>query len=157
MIQLKTSDLPELREELLQEQNGICPICNKPVNRPVVDHEHQKRIKGSGQVRGVLCGSCNVFLAKSENNCTRYGISLQELPNVLRNIATYLESPQKPYMHPSEKPKEPLISKRNFNILIKMLKADTAFTRKLPEFPKSGKLNKELKILFEKYAIEPYN
>ena len=69
MTQLKQKDLPTIREQLLREQNGICPICKRVITDPCVDHHHKKWIKGTGLIRGVLCRSCNVFIAKSENNC----------------------------------------------------------------------------------------
>ena len=154
--QLKTSELSELREQLIVEQNGICPICGKPINKPVVDHQHKKRIKGTGQVRGVICSSCNVFLAKSENNCTRYNISLEELPNVLRNIADYLEAEQLPLIHPTEKEKESKVSKKNYNKL-KKLYDEVNHRKKFPEYPKSGKLTNSLKVLFATFGVSPYN
>lgn len=156
-IQLKASDISELRERLIEEQNGICPICSKPLVRPVVDHQHTKKVKGTGQVRAVICSMCNTFLSRSENNAPRHGITLEELPQVLRNIADYLEAEHLPYIHPTEKPKEPKVSKRNFNKLIKKIKSDSSYKKKLPEYPKSSKLTKELKMLFDLYCVNPYN
>jgi len=78
-------------------------MINNSPKRPVLDHSHIKRIKGTGRIRGTLCSSCNVYLAKIENNATRYGIKQTVIPLVLRNIADYLELPVTPYIHPSEK------------------------------------------------------
>jgi hypothetical protein len=157
LTQLKASDLPELREKLIQEQNGICPICEKALKSPVVDHQHTRKVKGTGLVRAVICSMCNTFLSRSENNAPRHCISLEELPKVLRNLADYLEAEHLPFIHPTEKPKEPKVSKRNFNALIKKIKQDSSYKKKLPEYPKSSKLTKELKMLFELYNISPYN
>jgi hypothetical protein len=156
-IQLKASDLSTLREKLIQEQNGICPICERALKNPVVDHQHTRKVRGTGLVRAVICSTCNTFLARSENNAPRHCISLEELPTILRNMANYLEAEHLPYIHPTEKPKEPAVSKRNFNILLKKLKQDCSFKKKYPEYPKSSKLTKELKVLFEKYEVPPFN
>jgi hypothetical protein len=43
--QLKVSDVPEIREKLLKEQNYICPICLQKITDPCLDHHHKKRIK----------------------------------------------------------------------------------------------------------------
>ena len=149
--QLKGSEVPALRAKLLEEQSGTCPICCNDVDAPCLDHEHTKKIKGSGQVRGVICRMCNVFLGKIENNCTRYKISLFELPRTLRNIADYVEKPHHPYMHPSEAPKIPRLKKTSYNKLKKAYSGRAKF----PEYPKQKKLTKGLKALFEKYEIEP--
>jgi len=151
LIQLRYDDVQDLREQLLQEQNGDCPLCNRLVNAPVLDHHHTRRVGGSGRVRGVLCRACNVLLGKVENNCMRYNISQAELPNVLRRMALYLEKEQTVYLHPSEAPKNPKLMKSSYNELVKAIDGK----RKVPGFPKSGSLTKELACLFAKYNIEP--
>lgn len=153
--QLKSSDVKPLRERLLKKQKGLCAICEKPVlERACLDHQHKKRIKGTGLVRGVLCSNCNVFLGKAENNCIRYGISIKTLPETLRKMALYLERKHYPYMHPSEKPKTPSLKKTSFN------KASKLYTAKYPmrkslEYPKSKKLTKGLEKIFKEFGIEP--
>ena len=150
ITQMKQKDIAPLRESLLREQCGVCPICNKPCLNPVLDHEHKKRIGGTGQIRGVICSLCNVFLAKCENNSKRYCISPKELPRVLRRITSYLNKEQHPFIHPSEKEKEPILQKVSYN----KLKAKYKGRAKFPEYPKSGKLTVKLKALFEAYGIE---
>jgi hypothetical protein len=112
---LKHCDISTLREVLCQKQQGICPICCKELNAPCLDHHHKKRIKGTGQIRGVLCRACNVMLGKIENNCVRYSIAQEGLPAVLRNMATYLEQPHLPYIHPSDAPKAKKLRKSSYN------------------------------------------
>jgi hypothetical protein len=149
--QLKTSDIKDLRDSLLRDQNFICPICGQEILDPVLDHSHTKRIHGNGQVRGVIHRMCNVFLAKAENNCVRYGIGQANLPHVLRSIADYLEKPPLPFLHPSEKPKESKLTKLSYNRLKKFYEGNAKF----PEYPKSGKLTVKLKQLFDQYRIKP--
>jgi hypothetical protein len=55
--------VPELAE-LLEENNGLCKICNRsPVNWLVVDHCHT-----TGEVRGALCEKCNQSLGLMNDN-----------------------------------------------------------------------------------------
>jgi len=148
--QLKGKDIPELRDKILKEQGGICPICRREPKRACLDHEHKKKIKGTGQIRGVLCSTCNVFIGKSENNCMRYGISQKDLPMILRNTADYLEKEQYPFIHPSDKEPEPKLKKQCYNNLKKVYSGKAKF----PDYPKSKKLTKSLESLFIKYKIK---
>ncbi len=155
--QLKGKDIPLIRDKLLKQQGGICPICGKKVNAPCLDHSHTKRIKGTGLVRGVLCRGCNIFIAKSENNAIRYGISQSELPTVLRNLAQYLDNSFNnplPYIHPSEAPPVPKLMKSSYNKLLKWYKG-TGRAKAFPPFPKSGKLTKPLLKLYTESGIDP--
>jgi hypothetical protein len=59
---------------------GKCEICEKPYdlggyNGLCVDHDHH-----TGDVRGLLCSSCNTFLGKYENN-----------PHIIDNMKSYLK------------------------------------------------------------------
>ena len=156
-IQLKDSDIPLIREKILKKQKDICPICNKKILNPCLDHHHKKRIKGTGCIRGVLCHSCNVFIAKSENNSIRHNISHKDLPRVLRNLADYLEKKQYPYLHPSEKPKRKILKKASYNKLKKAYKGKAKFPKyRINKKRKNSQtLTKPLKKLFEEYKIKP--
>ena len=157
--QLKGKDIQPLRDKILKEQKGICPICGKKIKKEVLDHEHKKKLKGTGQIRGVICFGCNLYLGRLENGSARYGIDRSDVPNILRRSAEYLEKEQYPFLHPSEKEKEPIVSKISLNKLQKHYKQD--FPNKEPlKFVnnKKGvnkqKLNKKLDTLFKKYKIE---
>ena len=150
--QLRQKDISSIRDKILiEDQDGVCYICKRVPKRPTLDHHHQKRIKGTGLVRGVLDSNMNVFLAKIENNASRYAIKAEDLPEILRNVADYLEKDQYPYIHPSEAPKAPKLKKSSYNRLKKIYD----LKRKFPEFPKSGKLTKGLTKIYEIYGIEP--
>lgn len=49
-------DYLRLYDKLLTQQNGVCGICSKPpgVRRFHMDYDHR-----TGEVRGLLCFSCN--------------------------------------------------------------------------------------------------
>lgn len=64
--------------ELLEEQNNSCKICNTPIikgNNLVIDHCHNTL-----KVRGLLCRRCNTFLGYIEKS-----------PNILNNSIKYLK------------------------------------------------------------------
>ena len=51
---------------LLQEQSGVCKVCNKTCStgrRLSVDHDHK-----TGKIRGLLCRNCNVALGYLGDN-----------------------------------------------------------------------------------------
>jgi len=149
--QLKSTEVAKFREYMIKKQDGICPICKKAITDPVLDHSHQKRVKGTGLCRGVIHRNCNVFLAKAENNSIRFRISHKDLPTVLRNIADYLEKPHLPFIHPSEKPKAPKLMRSSYNKLKKVYVGKVAF----PPYPISGKLTIKLDALFKIHKITP--
>jgi len=82
------------------------------------------------------------------------------LPEFLRRLADYLEAGAYSdngtyYVHPSEVPRKPKISKRQYNKLKKEY-LNSGKRAKFPEYPKTGR-SKKLLGLFETYNIEPYN
>lgn len=74
----------EYVQELKQAQGGCCAICGFHeselsheafVHSPlVIDHDHD-----TGEVRGLLCPSCNVILGHAKDN-----------PQILLNAVSYL-------------------------------------------------------------------
>lgn len=158
--QLKSTDVKTLRADILAQQGGRCLICGKVPKIACLDHEHSKKVGGSGLVRGVLCNSCNVFLAKSENNCKRYNVSLDELPSILRAMADYLEKPHYPYKHPSEAPKRKIVTKASYNEMLRWHKKNGSAKRVANyrydkrDRPAQG-LTKPLAKMFEMAGVEP--
>jgi len=68
---------PEDFKEILQSQNNTCAICKKAFTAtPHIDHDHR-----SGDVRGLLCRSCNIGIGHFEDDTER-----------LKNAISYLES-----------------------------------------------------------------
>ena len=61
------------RNQMMEEQDGMCQICNSPVKfsqglglsstDATVDHCH-----ATGKVRGILCGSCNNMLGRARDS-----------------------------------------------------------------------------------------
>lgn len=161
--QLKSTSVADVRNEILKNQSNICPLCKKPVERPVLDHKHKFKksdpngVDGQGLVRGVLCSDCNSCEGKIHNAISRF-VTRDPRKEIefLKNLIEYYQSGYYPLIHPSEVPKEKDVSKLNFNRLNKqyILK----YPKKKPlEYPKSKKLTKQLKALFEEFNINPYN
>lgn len=141
----------------------MCAICQKPISEESgasLDHQH-KRVNdiagpdGAGLIRGVACRACNVLEGKIWNNTGRYmqPENVQERVEILEKLISYYKEKTYPLIHPSEKPREQKVSKRNYNIL----KKEYSKKKKFPEYPKSGKLTKALSELFTEFGIEPYN
>ena len=53
---------PEMYDEMMENQRGLCALCGGYMPRPVVDHCHQ-----TGKVRGILCHHCNIKLPTVED------------------------------------------------------------------------------------------
>ena len=72
------------RNQMLKDQGNACLICNSHIefcgsptgkHQAAIDHCHS-----SGDVRGILCGACNVGLGKFYDD-----------PDLLRKAADYIE------------------------------------------------------------------
>lgn len=64
----------ERYETLTREQEGRCAICRKKLTYPFTDHNHS-----TGEVRGLLCGPCNMYIGH-----------IREKPEVLDRAKKYL-------------------------------------------------------------------
>ena len=81
---LKYSEIKPLREQLIEEQHGLCNLCQHELDNPCLDHCHI-----NGNIRAVLCRGCNSLLGKLENNLARNKITPLKLKNILENIWEY--------------------------------------------------------------------
>ncbi len=74
-------------EQLQEEQNNLCAICNKPqistrLNYLCVDHNHV-----TGKVRGLLCSSCNrgIGLLNDDINILERAVEYLKTTNDISN------------------------------------------------------------------------
>lgn len=73
--------------EMYNLQGGVCPICSRPLEKPVVDHFHIRNWKKMSPqkrklyVRGLPCSYCNRRLLMRGMNLER-----------ARKIVSYLEA-----------------------------------------------------------------
>jgi len=159
LIQLKRKDLKPLREEYHTDQDNICPILKQEfdVGDMVVDHLHMTKKETIGEndaglIRGCIHRQVNSFEGKVVNSFKRYGMNKfgMSLPNLLRNLADYLELEASEYIHPNEAPKKPKLMKSSYNKLKKVYNQK----RKFPAYPKSG-ITKALQGIYDMYDITP--
>ena len=149
-----------LRREQWIKQKGICPVLEQYIKYEdaVFDHRHKTKAEtlgedGKGLLRGVLHFQANVMEGKIAKLYKRYGLhKFIELPELLRNIADYIENPpMKPeYIHPNERPKAKKLGKRDYNKICKYYFQIYPKRKTLPEYPKRGKTNKKFEELLEK-------
>lgn len=89
---------------LLKAQDGLCPLCGKPIDpsvpkEVVLDHDHT-----TGQIRGVLHRSCNSSEGKVANAAGRWGAKSMDYAAILpwlKRMITYLEQPQQDMLYPT--------------------------------------------------------
>lgn len=174
LTQLKTKDIKYLREKWYNEQEGVCPILGQPfeLSCSVLDHQHKLKdelpdLSGKGICRGILHRSANSFEGKVLNSFKRLGLNkFIELPELLRNLAMYLENnkitdeSEIKYIHPTEEPKKQKLTKSSYNKLHKVLKQQNTVLENNNKKPKniikySTNYNKTLEKLFIKHNIEP--
>ncbi len=167
LTQLKQSELKELKRQLHDAQDNICPLLKikVPLDEMVVDHKHKLKANpagpnGDGLVRGAIEFRANAMEGKISNNWKRYygGDESKHpitLSDYLRNLADFLENPpcEQIYIHPSEKPKVKKLGKRVFKKIAKLY-AEEYPKRKELTYPKSCKPTKQIKLLAEQYGIE---
>lgn len=105
MIQLKRSEIPEIKEKLLKKQKGLCKICNRdltvlPSRDVCLDHNHK-----TWMVRAVLCRQCNSLEGKIHRYFIRVGAHNQGIDFVefLKGLIKFQKHKDTKYRYP-EKP-----------------------------------------------------
>ena len=161
-IELKQKDIAILREHILQCNKGICPVLKDRIKEgeEVLDHNHKNKdeeySKRRGTIRTVLDRRANILAGKIERDFIRYGLHKEyNLPNILRNIADYLEA--EPFskngyyfIHPKEVNKVK-ITKRAYNRARKEYFLKHPGARKFPEYRKHP--GKKLLCIFKELNI----
>ena len=165
MNALKNKDLKEYRHKRWIQNNRQCPILKReiPFEETVVDHIHSEHKilypETNKLIRDVIHRDINTLIGKIENQFMRIKREIRDevnLPDLLRNIADYIEKYSnienfnEKLIHPSEI-KTKKIKKSFFNKLKKIVEEKEG---KEIQFPKSGKLTKEIEKYAKKYSIE---
>lgn len=55
-------------DELFEKQNGVCAICGNPQNRKDTKHLSIDHCHTTGNVRALLCNSCNLGIGQFQDN-----------------------------------------------------------------------------------------
>ena len=157
--QLKAKNIREERERLLKEQNYICPLCHEIIEQgqAALDHDHD-----TGEIRGALHKNCNVAEGMMKSKFRRSGASKYcSFEDYLFRLSEYLTKDHHPMLHPSHEPKARKLQKRSYQELLKLVEQHNHYIQKgqkklkMPPFPKSGKLTKKLKELYDVFKIYP--
>jgi len=151
--------LTKLRQKQLAKQSYVCPILNQIIDfeSSAFDHKHRTKAEkigedGKGLLRGVIHNQANVIEGKIAKLYKRYGLhKFLPLPELLRNIADYIENPpmNPEYIHPNEREFK-MLGKRDFNRIVKYYFQMYPRCKVLPEYPRSGKLSKKFEELLKK-------
>jgi len=161
LIKITYKELKILRHLQWRRQNRICPILKQEIrlDDSVMDHQHKTKAEklgedGKGLLRGVIHFQANSWEGKVTNAFKRYGLHKfgVSLVQCLRNLADYIEHPpmEPRYIHPNERPKAEKLGKREYNKIRKYYFEIYPKRKKIPVYPKSGKMTKEFKDLLSK-------
>lgn len=149
-VQLSNPDVGVVRAELLDIQDSVCPLCNRLIRRPVVDHWHQKVNKGNGKCRLVICAGCNSLVGRIENALPRYLVDYSDAPLFLRNLADYLEAGTTNLVHPTERPRVKL-TRTEFKGFQEFMKSKY---NKAIKYPLKGLLTLNQESYYKLYIIK---
>lgn len=111
----RTRPMPKLSRTMMRswvarhlktKQDGLCPLCRKPIDlttkgEGVIDHDHD-----TGEIRGVLHRSCNAAEGKISNAASRWGAksaSYLDIIAYLKCIVEYLSQPGAGIIYPMHK------------------------------------------------------
>ena len=68
----KYSTVKEIRDYLLEYQEGVCPLCKEPItdtDKVALDHDHE-----TGKIRAVLHNNCNQLEGKITSLLKRFPV-----------------------------------------------------------------------------------
>ncbi|WP_429078297.1 endonuclease domain-containing protein [Aeromonas veronii] len=91
-MQYRQKDLAGYRVQKLAEQNGLCPLCNQVVVKPVADHAHLNE-PHEHHLRAVICSQCNTCLGSVWKVLVRSGqvnkLGIDGAVQFLQNAGAY--------------------------------------------------------------------
>ena len=119
-VKIKSTDIQKVRNDLLEKQNWICPVCNQTLQYTltrniVVDHDHN-----TGYVRAAMHRGCNRAEGSIFKSAQKWGkaTNLQEVIKVLENLIAFWKLHSRPqtnliyYNHKTPKQKQEAAKKK---------------------------------------------
>lgn len=107
-VKLKHKDIPIVRELLLKQQEGVCPLCSTEIQpgQATLDHNHAKTGEAAGAVRDVLCRNCNGIEGRIYNLVIRARRGKDSFAFVLRLLDYWRRHTKNVhgYVHPKHTP-----------------------------------------------------
>lgn len=104
--QLSRSELPEIKQKLLEKQKGLCAICKRDLTNEdsfqiCLDHNHE-----TWMVRAVLCRPCNALEGKYYRAFIRVGAKNKgmDYTEFLKGLVKFTKIKDTKYRYP-DKPK----------------------------------------------------
>jgi len=106
VVKLARSMMRSYAHKMLKEQDGLCPLCGKPIDlgikgEGVIDHDHD-----TGRIRGLLHRSCNAAEGKISNAAARWGAKSSSYAAIipyLENLVAYLRKQPRNVIYPMHK------------------------------------------------------
>lgn len=100
----KQSEILRIKNELLEKQNWICPLCQLDLRDVIprnicLDHDHD-----TGMIRGVLCRNCNSMEGKI-HGCIRRAKRQLTKKQWFKHLVKYWKTSTK-VLHPNHKTPE---------------------------------------------------
>jgi hypothetical protein len=166
MKQLKSKEIKEIRDMLAKKTNYICPISHLDISNgdACLDHAHQASEHPlsetvEGQVRGTIHKYANSLEGQMRSKFRRSGLaSVISFEEFLLNLYNYLMEFREPMIHPMSAPKSQKLMKSSYNHLVREINECNKYLQKpikVPPYPKSKRLTKKLKELYDKMGIDP--
>jgi hypothetical protein len=153
---LKQKDIKPLREKLWKQNNFCCPICKRELDQSelALDHDHDTTL-----IRNTICKRCNSLEGALKAKWKRSGLMKHiSFVDFLTSLSEYLNNDQLPFIHPMHTAKPRKLMKSSYNELKREVeKANTYLKKqiKIPDYPKSKRLTKKLKEIYDKFGIYP--
>jgi len=99
-IRVKQSEVKPLRDKILADQDGVCPLCKTIIKEGEahLDHNHE-----TGMIRSVLCQKCNLLEGTMLYRFKRSGHVARGTDYVdwVEQLLGYLKQEPTEYEHPS--------------------------------------------------------
>lgn len=96
MDRLKTTELLEAKQFLLEEQDYICALCGIDMSEFDSKNIHLDHSHSTGQIRAVLCSNCNRSegsIVHFANRSKREGTILEWLKGLIEYIEYHEQNP----------------------------------------------------------------